>query len=45
MLTDKGRDLRRETWPVYAQALRDEIGSRLTSDEQTALSALLMKLA
>jgi DNA-binding MarR family transcriptional regulator len=45
VLTDKGRDLRAQTWPVYAQALRDEIGSRLTGEEQTALAVLLMKLA
>ena len=44
VLTDKGRDLRAQTWPVYAQALREEIGSRLTSEEQCELSRLLMKL-
>jgi DNA-binding MarR family transcriptional regulator len=45
VLTDKGRELRGLTWPVYAQALRDEIGTRLTSKEQAQLSDLLKKLA
>lgn len=45
VLTDKGRDLRARTWPFYAQALRDEIGSRLTGAEQATLAGLLTKLA
>lgn len=44
VLTDKGRDLRRRIWPVYAAALDRHFGSRLSAAEARELALLLGRL-
>jgi DNA-binding MarR family transcriptional regulator len=44
MLTPAGRATRRRIWPVYARAIQETIGSRLTDQEATELTRLLGKL-
>jgi DNA-binding MarR family transcriptional regulator len=44
-ITTTGRELRRRMWPVYAKALREAVGSRLTEREAQMLTAQLVKLA
>ena len=43
--TDAGRRLRRRMWPVYAGAIRDAVGAKLTDAEARGLAELLGKLA
>ncbi len=43
-ITASGRAVRRKTWPVYARAIQEAIGSRLTEDEARQLERLLRKL-
>ena len=43
-ITASGRDMRRRMWPVYARAIRESIGLRLSSREAASLAALLRKL-
>ena len=43
-ITPKGRALRRSMWPVYAAAIDDQFGSRLTRAEAEQLAGLLAKL-
>jgi DNA-binding MarR family transcriptional regulator len=45
LITAKGRALRRSMWPVYAAAIQEHIGSRLSRAEAEQLAALLAKLA
>ena len=42
--TKEGRTLRRRIWPVYARALAEAVGSRLSEDEAARLADLLGKL-
>jgi len=44
LITPKGRALRRSMWPVYAAAIDDHFGSRLTRAEAEQLAGLLAKL-
>ena len=44
VLTLAGRATRRRIWPVYARAIQDTIGSRLTDEEAMELTRLLGKL-
>ncbi|HYI42939.1 MAG TPA: MarR family winged helix-turn-helix transcriptional regulator [Sphingomicrobium sp.] len=44
-LTAGGRALRKRMWGVYAAAIQDAIGSRLTSAQAAKLSELLGKLS
>jgi DNA-binding MarR family transcriptional regulator len=44
VITDKGRALRAAMWPVYADAIRAHVGSRLTAEEARQLAQLLGKL-
>ena len=44
VITDKGRDLRRRMWPVYAAAIEAHLGSRLSAGEADRLAGLLGKL-
>ena len=44
-ITDAGADLRKRMWVVYAAAIQEVIGSRLTSAEAAKLSDLLGKLS
>jgi DNA-binding MarR family transcriptional regulator len=43
--TDAGRRLRRRMWPIYAGAIRDAVGAKLTEAETRDLAKLLGKLA
>ena len=44
VLTAKGRALRRSMWPVYAAAVEEHFGSRLSRAEAEQLARLLGKL-
>jgi DNA-binding MarR family transcriptional regulator len=44
VITTKGRDLRRQMWPVYAAAVEEHFGARLSTEEAGQLAALLAKL-
>ena len=44
-LTGKGRDLRAAMWPVYANALTDAVGAKLSEREALVLADLLDRLA
>ena len=44
LITAKGRALRRSMWPVYAAAIDEHFGSRLTRAEAEQLARLLAKL-
>jgi DNA-binding MarR family transcriptional regulator len=44
LITGKGRALRRSMWPVYAAAIDDHFGSRLSRAEAEQLAGLLAKL-
>jgi DNA-binding MarR family transcriptional regulator len=43
-ITSAGREMRRRMWPVYARAIRDSVGLRLSPREATTLAAVLRKL-
>jgi DNA-binding MarR family transcriptional regulator len=43
-ITDAGRTVRRQVWPVYARALNDLIGDRIGADEAAALTEALRVL-
>ena len=42
--TEEGRTLRRRMWPVYAGAIQEAVGARLSEAEAGALAELLRKL-
>lgn len=44
VITDAGVEMRRTMWSVYAPALHEAIGQRLTSEESEGLAALLGRL-
>jgi DNA-binding MarR family transcriptional regulator len=44
-ITATGRELRRRMWPIYAQVLREAVGSRLTEREAQMVATQLAKLA
>jgi DNA-binding MarR family transcriptional regulator len=44
VITAKGRALRRAMWPVYAAAIEEHFGARLTRAEAGQLAGLLAKL-
>ena len=44
LITPKGRALRRQMWPVYAAAVSEHFGARLTPSEAEQLAKLLAKL-
>jgi DNA-binding MarR family transcriptional regulator len=44
LITPKGRALRRQMWPVYAAAIAEHFGARLTPPEAEQLAKLLAKL-
>jgi DNA-binding MarR family transcriptional regulator len=43
--TDAGRALRQRMWPVYAAAVQEAVGARLSAGEAEALAKLLDRLA
>lgn len=45
VLTPSGREMRRRMWPVYAKALREAVGQRVSGREAGLLQGLLAKLA
>lgn len=45
VLTDKGRDLRRAMWPVYAEAIATHVAARLKPEEARTLADILGRLA
>lgn len=44
VITAKGRALRRAMWPIYAAAIEEHFGARLTQTEAEQLAGLLGKL-
>jgi DNA-binding MarR family transcriptional regulator len=44
VLTSKGRELRARMWPVYAAALQERVGDKLSGREAAVLGELLLKL-
>jgi DNA-binding MarR family transcriptional regulator len=44
VITPSGRELRRRMWPVYAKALREAVGRRVSEGEATSLAGLLTRL-
>jgi DNA-binding MarR family transcriptional regulator len=44
LITAKGRALRRAMWPVYASAIEQHFGARLSQAEAEQLARLLGKL-
>ncbi|MEZ5924543.1 MAG: MarR family winged helix-turn-helix transcriptional regulator [Hyphomicrobiaceae bacterium] len=44
VITEKGRELRRRMWPVYASAIEAHLGSRLSCEEARQLADLLGRL-
>jgi DNA-binding MarR family transcriptional regulator len=44
-LTDAGRAMRQRMWPVYAAAVQEAVGARLSEGEAEALADLLGRLA
>jgi DNA-binding MarR family transcriptional regulator len=45
VISAKGRALRRAMWPVYASAIQEHLGARLSQAEAEQLVRLLSKLA
>lgn len=43
-ITEKGRTLRREMWPVYSAAIKKRFADRLDDDDAEQLAKLLAKL-
>ncbi|MCT8996829.1 MarR family winged helix-turn-helix transcriptional regulator [Chelativorans intermedius] len=43
-ITEQGRALRRQMWVVYAEAIEEAIGTRLSEEEAGRLASLLCKL-
>lgn len=43
-ITDEGRALRRQMWPVYAAAVERSVGLKLSDGEATTLADLLARL-
>ena len=44
LITEQGRALRRQIWPVYADAIQQAVGDRLDDAEAKTLADLLAKL-
>lgn len=44
-ITDKGRELRRAMWPVYAEAIATHVASRLEPEQARTLADILGRLA
>ena len=45
VITPRGREMRKRMWPVYARAIHEAVGRRVTEREATTLAGLLGKLA
>jgi DNA-binding MarR family transcriptional regulator len=44
VITPSGRDLRKRMWPVYARAISEAVGHRVSEREAVNLASLLTKL-
>ena len=44
VITARGRDMRKRMWPVYARAITEAVGRRLSEREAASLASLLAKL-
>ena len=44
VITESGKELRRRMWPVYAEAVGQAFGRRLTDEDAAALDHLLAKV-
>jgi DNA-binding MarR family transcriptional regulator len=44
VITQAGRELRKRMWPVYARAIGEAVGRRLSGQEAASLGSLLRKL-
>jgi DNA-binding MarR family transcriptional regulator len=44
VITAAGREMRKRMWPVYARAIGDAVGQRLSEREAAAVAGLLSKL-
>jgi DNA-binding MarR family transcriptional regulator len=45
VITAAGRDMRKRMWPVYARAIGEAVGRRVSEREAASLASLLGKLA
>lgn len=45
VITEAGRALRRQIWPVYAAAIQQAVGEKLSDAEAKTLADLLAKLS
>src|SRR5262245_26456850 len=45
VITSSGRDMRKRMWPVYARAISEAVGHRVSEREAADLAGLLTKLA
>jgi DNA-binding MarR family transcriptional regulator len=44
VITPAGREMRKRMWPVYARAIADAVGQRVSEREAASLAALLGKI-
>ena len=44
VITPRGREMRERMWPLYARAIQDAVGRRLSEREAAILASLLGKL-
>src|SRR5215470_2844204 len=44
LITPSGRDMRKRMWPVYARAMSEALGRRVSEREAASLAGLLRKL-
>lgn len=45
MITDSGRSIKQEMWPIYAEAVQSAIGEKLSREEAVTLFELLGKIS
>lgn len=45
VITPSGREMRKRMWPVYARAIGEAVGQRVSEREARSLTSLLTKLA
>ena len=44
VITPAGREMRKRMWPVYARAINEAVGRRVSDEEAATLASLLRKL-
>jgi DNA-binding MarR family transcriptional regulator len=45
VITPRGREMRKRMWPIYARAISEAVGRRVSEREAASLASLLEKLA